>query len=69
MRYVTGALAAIVLIAIVAFALQNLAAVEVSFLTWSVNVPKVVLILATYVLGMLSGWGVVELVRLFLRKA
>jgi len=68
MRYVTGALAIVLLVAIAIFAVQNLDAVEVSFLTWSVNMPKVFVILGTYVLGMLSGWGLVELLKAFFRS-
>ena len=63
MKYVTGALAVLLLVVIVVFSIQNLEATEVSFLFWSMSVPKVVLILATYVLGMLSGWGAVELIK------
>jgi uncharacterized integral membrane protein len=63
MRYVTGALAVVLLIAVLAFAIQNREAVSVSFLFWSLSIPKVFLILGTYVLGMLSGWGAVELVK------
>lgn len=68
MRYVTGTLAAILLLLVVIFAIQNLESVEVAFLGWSAQMPKIVLILGTYVLGMFSGWGVVELVKLFLRE-
>ena len=57
MRYVTGALAVVLLIAVLIFAIQNRETVGVSFLVWSLSIPKVFLILGTYVLGMLSGWG------------
>jgi lipopolysaccharide assembly protein A len=63
MRYVSGALAIALLIAVLVFAIQNREAVSVSFLAWSLSIPKVFLILGTYVLGMLSGWGAVELVK------
>ena len=65
MRYVTGTIAVLLLIIIVAFAIQNLEATEVSFLFWSVNISKIFLILGTYVLGMFSGWGLVELIKRF----
>jgi uncharacterized integral membrane protein len=42
---------------------QNHASVDVSFLQWTMSVPKVFRILGTYVLGMLFGWGLVELIR------
>jgi putative membrane protein len=63
MRYVTGALTVILLLLVLIFAIQNRANIDVSFLFWSFSAPKVLLILATYILGMLSGWGVVELIK------
>jgi uncharacterized integral membrane protein len=56
-------LVTVVLLAIVAFSIQNLGVVEVSFLVWSVSISKLILILGMYLLGMLTGWGVVELVK------
>jgi uncharacterized integral membrane protein len=63
MRYVTGTLAVVLLVAIVVFSIQNRSAVDVSFLIWSVSIPKVFLILGTYLLGMVSGLGFIELVK------
>jgi uncharacterized integral membrane protein len=63
MRYVTGALAILALVLIVVFSLQNLAAVDVSFLFWSVSAPKVLLVLGSYALGLVSGFGMVELIK------
>ena len=63
MRYVTGSIAVLLLGAILIFSIQNRTAVDVSFLLWSVSIPKVFLILGTYVLGMVSGWGLLELVK------
>jgi uncharacterized integral membrane protein len=63
MRYVTGTLAVLLLAAIVVFSIQNLASVDVSFLAWSVSIPKVFLILGTYLLGMVTGWGILGLIR------
>lgn len=37
---------------------------EVTLLFWSISVRKFVLILVVYVLGMLSGWGLVELIKM-----
>jgi putative membrane protein len=63
MHYVTSALAVLLLILVTIFAVQNFSAVDVALLFWSISVPKFVLILVVYVLGMLSGWGLVELVK------
>jgi lipopolysaccharide assembly protein A len=63
MRYVTGSLAVLLLVAIVVFSIQKRAAIDVSFLVWSVSIPKVFLILGTYLLGMVSGWGLLQLMK------
>jgi putative membrane protein len=55
MRYIKGALSIIVLLAIGVFAVQNLEAINVSFLSWSVTVPKFLVIIGNYVLGMITG--------------
>jgi uncharacterized integral membrane protein len=63
MSYVKGILAIIFLVAVVVLAIQNRAGVDVSFLFWSFQSPKILLILGTYLLGMISGWGLVELIK------
>jgi uncharacterized integral membrane protein len=63
MRYLTGSLAVLLCVAILIFSIQNREAVAVSFLVWSVSTPLVLLILGTYVLGMVSGWGLLELAK------
>jgi uncharacterized integral membrane protein len=68
MKYVTGTLAVIALISIAIFSIQNLGAVEVSFLVWSVSISKCIVIIGAYVLGMVSGWGLVELIKHTLAK-
>jgi hypothetical protein len=50
MRYVVAALWTLLLV-IGIFSVQNRASVDVSFLLWSVSLPKVFLILGTYILG------------------
>jgi uncharacterized integral membrane protein len=37
--------------------------ISVSFLFWTMSMPKIVLILGTYLIGMLSGWGLVVLIK------
>jgi uncharacterized integral membrane protein len=53
----------LLLIAVVIFSFQNRTSVDVSFLFWSISMPKVFLILGTYLLGMFSGWGLLELAK------
>jgi uncharacterized integral membrane protein len=63
MKYVTGTLSVVLLLLVLVFSIQNREAVNVAFLFWSLSIPKIFLILGTYLLGMLSGWGAVELVK------
>ncbi len=63
MHYLTTALAAIALVAIVIFAAQNLQVVEVDFLFWSLKLSKFLIIIGAYVMGMFTGWGMVALVK------
>ena len=53
----------VIVIIVAVFAIQNLGAVEVTFIVWTASVSKIVLILGTYFLGMLTGWGLIELVK------
>ena len=68
MKHLRSATAIIALVFIAIFAIQNLAAVDVSFLVWSASVSKIVVILGSYVLGMLTGWGMVDLFKKFLKS-
>ena len=63
MRYITGTLAILLLVVVVIFSIQNRESVSLAFLVWSLSVPKIFLILGIYVLGMLSGWGLIALVK------
>lgn len=51
------------------FALQNRDVVTLSFLSWSLPAPVAILTVAVYILGMLSGWTVVAIVRRSFRGA
>ena len=55
MRYIKGALSVLALLAIIIFSVQNLEVIEVSFLSWSMSVPKVMVVVGAYVLGMITG--------------
>lgn len=50
-------------IVVLIFSLQNMAAVDVTFLIWTASIPKVLLILGTYLLGMFSGWALLALFK------
>jgi len=62
-QYVTTALAIIAIVIIGIFAIQNLGPVEVTFLLWSASLSKIIVILGTYVLGMLTGGGLLYLIK------
>ena len=68
MRYVRMVIAIVLVVLIGVFAVQNLQSVKVSFIKWSVNAPQVFVILGTYVLGMVTGWGLVELLKRSFRE-
>jgi uncharacterized integral membrane protein len=63
MHYVTTTLAAIALICVIIFSIQNLQAIDVSFLGWTMSMSKVVVIVGSYMLGMVSGWGLMGLIK------
>ena len=68
MRYVTTALLIVFSLVVFIFAIQNREPVDVAFLMWSMSLRKIFLVLGTYVLGMFSGWGVVEIAKRLLQK-
>jgi putative membrane protein len=68
MRVIQGALLLVFLGAVGLFAFQNTRSVTVGFWTWEVTAPVAIVIVAVYLLGMISGWTVVAFVRRSLRK-
>jgi lipopolysaccharide assembly protein A len=68
MSYVTTALLIVFSLIVLIFAIQNREPVDVAFLVWSMSLRKIFLVLGTYVLGMFSGWGVVEIAKRLLQK-
>ncbi|MBP6300392.1 MAG: LapA family protein [Lactococcus raffinolactis] len=51
-------LALIILILVLIFAFQNLNTVSLNLVFFSLNMPLLVLIVALYVLGVITGWSV-----------
>lgn len=68
MRIVQALLLLTFLGAVGVFAAQNTAVVMVRFLNWSIGAPLALLIVAVYVLGMLTGWTVVAFMTRSLRR-
>ena len=67
LRVVNTILFLLFLAAVGVFCAQNLQTVRVAYLNWELNAPLPLVVLAVYVLGMLSGWAVVGFVRRSLR--
>jgi lipopolysaccharide assembly protein A len=63
MRWFHMTLIAILIIATVIFAAQNLQSVTVSFLSFRVSAPLAVVIALIYLLGMLTGGSLWALIR------
>jgi uncharacterized integral membrane protein len=68
MRFIQALLFLAFLGAVGLFALQNTAAITVTFWTWQLTQPVALLAIAAYLLGMLSGWTVVSFISRSLRK-
>ncbi len=68
MRYVQAAILIAFLGVVAVFALQNTQAVTVRFLNGVLVCPLALLVVAVYLLGMLTGWTVISFVRHSLKR-
>ena len=68
MRGIQAILLLVFLGAVGLFAVQNTRSVTLDFWTWEVHGPVAAVIVAVYLLGMLSGWTVVAFVRRSLQR-
>ena len=68
MRYFYLVLLIVILAALVIFAVQNDEKVTLRFLAWTVTLRLGVLVAASYVLGMISGWSVFGFLRRSIRR-
>jgi len=69
MRYLYIGLVVLVTAAVLAFKVQNLTTVTISFLTMSLTMPVSVTIILVYVLGMVSGGALLNVLRLWFQGA
>ncbi|MEQ8784709.1 MAG: hypothetical protein RIC55_00345 [Pirellulaceae bacterium] len=69
MRYLAIGTAAILLLLVVVFSVQNLEAVKVQFAGWSMTIPKFLLVAGSYLLGMFTGGAVFGIVRRAKKKS
>ncbi len=68
MKFLQGVLLMAMLGVVIAFALQNNELLAVRLFAWSARAPISVVVGATYVLGMFTGWTVLAILRKSLRK-
>jgi putative membrane protein len=69
MRVVYFLILLLVLGAIGIFAVQNHEIITLKYLNWSISCPFSLLVVMVYLLGMASGWTVLSIMRLSLRRA
>lgn len=69
MRYIKGALAILALVAMILFAVQNREVIDVAFLSWKMSVPKFIVIVLTYVLGMITGAWLFDFLKRLFKKS
>lgn len=55
--------------AVAVFAVQNRDPITVTFLTGSVEIPKVAVIIGSYILGMITGWGLFGLLKHVIKRS
>lgn len=68
MRIIQAILFLVFLGAVGLFAVQNTRSITVEFWKWELTGPVAAVIVAVYLLGMISGWTVVAFVRRSLRR-
>jgi uncharacterized integral membrane protein len=68
MRYIKAALAVLALLAMIIFAVQNLEVINLSFLSWSMSIPEFIVILGTYVLGMITGAWLFDFLKYLFKR-
>jgi uncharacterized integral membrane protein len=69
MRFLQAAIFLAFVVTIGIFAVQNRDVITVNFLGWNLSQPIAIVIVAVYVLGMLSGWTVLAFARGTFRQA
>jgi putative membrane protein len=68
MRVVYFVILLLVLGAVGIFAVQNHEIITLKYLNWSISCPLSLLVVMVYLLGMASGWTVLSIMRLSLRR-
>jgi lipopolysaccharide assembly protein A len=68
MRFICLLILILVLVAVIVFAVQNSDTVTLRFLGSSISTSMTVMVAAVYLLGMVSGWTVIGLLKRSLRR-
>lgn len=68
MRYIKGAVSVLALLAMIIFSVQNLEVIDVSFLSWTMKIPKFMIIIVTYILGMITGAWFFDFLKLLFKN-
>jgi putative membrane protein len=63
MRFISTVFLILFVVVVGIFCFQNMREVHVDYLQYSTDIGLPVVVLAAYVLGMLSGWSVVSFLR------
>ncbi len=71
MRYVWMALLIVILVVFAAFAVFNLQPIEIRFpfIETSLKAPAFLVMIVIYILGMISGWGLLGFLRSSIQRA
>ncbi len=69
MRYVYIALIVLFTMLVLTFKVQNVESATLVLLSMRITLPVSIIVLLVYILGMLSGGFVLQLVRMWVRKA
>jgi len=69
MRVFYAVLLVVFIVAIAIFCFQNMQTIAITYLGWSISAPLPIVVLLVYVLGMVTGWGVLDFVRRSIRRA
>ncbi len=69
MRVIYAAVLLLFVMAAAVFCVQNLGSVAINYLGWQAMIPVALLVVIVYLLGMVTGWGLLSFLKRSLRRA
>ena len=69
MRVIYAAILLLFVVAVAVFCVQNFGFVAINYLGWQAMVPLSLLVVVVYLLGMVTGWGLLSFLRRSIRRA